>query len=364
MRISWTLFSYFGSRFGMNILMVFAGIMSLVMIVDLVETSRDVAGKEGIDFVLTVQMSLLKMPGLAQELLPFTLLLGAIWTFTRLTRSSELVVARAAGVSVWQFLAPALGIGLLIGLFVVTVFNPLSASTTSAFNVLYAKHVDGASNRVQISKSGLWLRQADGENQSVVHALEVDGENLELNEVIFILYRGADEFAGRIDAQRAVLEPGRWRLENAYVSQGNETSVFHPSYEVATSLSLSDIEDNFAKPETISFWDLPRFIALAEAAGFAADQHRLHWHSILSMPFLLCAMVLIAATFSLRLSRLGGVGQLILAGTLAGFGLYFLSDVTKALGMSGSLPIVLAAWAPTGMAMLLGTTMLLHLEDG
>jgi len=44
--------------------------------------------------------------------------------------------------------------------------------------------------------------------------------------------------------------------------------------------------------------------------------------------------------------------------------LYFLTDVVLALGVSGGLPVILAAWAPAGVFTLLGLAMLLHLEDG
>ena len=79
---------------------------------------------------------------------------------------------------------------------------------------------------------------------------------------------------------------------------------------------------------------------------------------------LLCAMVLIAATFSLRLTRRGGTGLLVVGGLFAGFFLFFMTDVVLALGMSGSIPVILAAWAPAGVFTLLGLAMLLHLEDG
>ncbi len=72
----------------------------------------------------------------------------------------------------------------------------------------------------------------------------------------------------------------------------------------------------------------------------------------------------VAATFSLRLTRRGGTGLLLLGGLFAGFLLYFLTDVVRALGMSGSIPPLLAAWAPTVVFTLLGLAMLLHLEDG
>jgi lipopolysaccharide export system permease protein len=75
-------------------------------------------------------------------------------------------------------------------------------------------------------------------------------------------------------------------------------------------------------------------------------------------------MVLIAASFSLRLARLGGLGRIVIMGALAGFGVYFLSALTRALGESGILPGPLAAAAPATLAILLGMTLVFHREDG
>jgi lipopolysaccharide export system permease protein len=75
-------------------------------------------------------------------------------------------------------------------------------------------------------------------------------------------------------------------------------------------------------------------------------------------------MVLLAATFTLRHTRRGGTTYIIAGGVMTGFLLYFFSDVVFALGLSDSIPVTLAAWTPSGVAMLLGLAMLLHLEDG
>ena len=114
----------------------------------------------------------------------------------------------------------------------------------------------------------------------------------------------------------------------------------------------------------MSFWELPGFINLLDSSGFSSQRHRLYFNALLSRPFLYAAMVLIAASFSMRMQRRGGATLMIAAGVAAGFALYFLSDVVFALGLSATIPIGLAAWTPTGVTCLLGTSLLLHLEDG
>jgi len=364
MRFSMTITSYFGRQFLIGISIIFFAVVLLVFVIDFVETLRKFGGREGVDFTLLLGMSLLKIPGLVEQLVPFTVLFGGMWTFTRLTRSHELVVARAAGVSVWQFLAPALGIGLLTGIFMVVAFNPLAASMNAQYERVEARYIDGKDSQLSVSSNGLWLRQGNSTGQSVVHALKIHDQGLRLETVVVLLYKGAAQFISRIDAREANLIAGSWQLSDVWLTQENEKPQHFDTYSVETDLTIRDIEDSFASPSTMSVWDLPRFIQMAESAGFSAVRHRLHWHSILSVPLLLCAMVLIAATFSLRMARLGGVSRLIFAGVMTGFLLYFAVEWAEALGLSGSLPVALAAWAPTGVATLFGATRLFHLEDG
>jgi lipopolysaccharide export system permease protein len=114
----------------------------------------------------------------------------------------------------------------------------------------------------------------------------------------------------------------------------------------------------------MSFWTLPGFISLLEQSGFSAQRHRLQFNILLARPFLFCAMVLVAATFSLRMQRRGGATLMIVGGVAAGFILYFVSNIVFALGLSAKLPVLLAAWTPTGISLIFGVSMLLHLEDG
>jgi lipopolysaccharide export system permease protein len=367
MRLSWTFSRYLGGRFLVGIGTVFIGCAGLILLVDLVELLRRASGREGVPMHSIVAMALLQLPDVAEAALPFTVLGGGIWTFMRLTRSNELVVARAAGVSVWQFIGPALAIAALIGVFVITIYNPVAATLSGRFEQLENRYLRGSTTTLAMKSTGFWLRQGTADSQSVIHAEkvgQVSQKTMHLDQVLVFLYRGQDQFEGSVGAASAALRPGLWHLANATLWRMGQPPQHLDSYDLPTTLSADQIRESFASPRTLSFWDLPHFIALARAAGFSALPHRLHWHEILATPFMLCAMVLIAATFSLRVTRLGGVPQLAAAGIVTGFAFYFLTDVSQAFGVSGLVPVVLAAWAPALIALLLGFAMLLHLEDG
>ena len=363
LRLSPTLTKYIARQYLFWFASFFFAVVAIIFLATIVDLLDRLATKD-VSLSVTLKMALLKLPYLSQEVMPFTVLFAAMTTFWRLTRSHELVVARAAGISVWQFLLPVLGSSVLIGLLTLSAFNPLASILLSRYEHLEASYVHNQSSMLAVSKTGLWLRQADANGQSVIHAERVKQGSVALQQVMVFRYAAEDRFVDRIDAREAQLETNRWLLFDAWVSRPGEPSVFHEQMELPTELTFDKIQESFAPPETIAFWELPEFIELMQAAGFSAVPHRLQFHRLLALPMLFAAMVLLAATFSLRPQRRGRVGLVILAGMLTGFLLYFLSNFVFAIGLSGTIPVVLAAWTPAGVSLMLGVAMLLHLEDG
>jgi lipopolysaccharide export system permease protein len=291
-------------------------------------------------------------------------LIGSMMTLSRLTRTHELIVARAAGVSVWQFLAPAVAVAMALGVFMTTVFSPLASVLLMRYEKLESKYLSGRPSLLTISPSGLWLRQFEGENEHIVYAMHVSAGDMSFSTVTVFAFDKNKTFTERLDAPKAVLEPGYLRLFKVTRSLPGKPPEQIGDYMLPTTLTLNHIQDSFASPETMSFWHLPTFIQMLESAGFSALRHKLYWQSLLAAPFLLAGTVLIAAVFSLRLPRRGKVGLLIAAGIGTGFLMHFFTDIIHALGTAGSLPIWLAAWTPSCVVIMIGAALLLHLEDG
>lgn len=355
---------YLGKQFLRNCAIILFVVMSIIFLVDFTELLSQSADLPDLSILSILQMTLLRLPNLVQKLLPFIALFGGMLTFFRLTRSHELTVVRAAGVSVWQFLLPPLFIALCVGIISVTLFNPISAAMHASFTQLETKYLNKRSNLLKLSSEELWLRQVDNNRLAVIHARGAQNQGIDLSDVIIFRYKGEDKFVSRIDAERAILHKGYWELKNALITAPNEASAFYDSFNLDTTLTVNQIQESFASPKTMSFWDLPDFIDTLEKAGFTALKHRLYYHSLLASPALLVAMVLVAATFSLRATRQGGTILLVMGGIFVGFAFYFFSDIVKALGLSGGLSVQVAAWTPALAISLLGMAMMFHLEDG
>jgi len=369
-----TLMTYVARRFAAMALLMVLSLSALVALFDLIELLRRAATRPEASFALVAQIAALRVPYVAMQILPFAVLLGGIIAFWRLTRFSELIVARAAGISAWGFLAGPVLVALLLGLGASTALSPLSSAMLARaerLDQLYLRNVGGIT---ALAGGRLWLRQADEGLQpqgvAIISGRPMatrelrPGEALRLSEVTIWRLSADDRPLARIEAASALLQPGRWRFEGAVVFGAERVASAPQSLDFPTELTPERIENSFATPDTLSLWALPEFIKILEDAGFSAIRHRLHFQSLLALPLLATAMALLAAGFSMRSARRGGVARMIAGGISAGFALFVLDKITGEFGEAGTLPVVLAAWAPAGAGFLLAAALLLHLEDG
>jgi lipopolysaccharide export system permease protein len=172
------------------------------------------------------------------------------------------------------------------------------------------------------------------------------------------------QFKERIEAREATLEEGRWAFTSVRRFSLDQPPIDQETYYLTTTLTPAQVRNSFSTPETVSFWQLPGYIRSSESSGFATAGYRLQYHKLIAQPFLLAAMVMLAASVSLRFFRMGGVQKMVLSGVGAGFLLYVLSKVTEDLSKAELMHPIAAAWLPVCVGGLTGFLALLYQEDG
>jgi lipopolysaccharide export system permease protein len=365
-----TLSRYIARQFSFAVLAMVASLAGLVGLFDFIELLRRAATKPEATLGLITEIAALRLPWIAMEILPFAVLLGGIIAFWRLTRSSELIVARAAGLSAWQFLTAPVLAALALGTFATAAVSPLSSAMFARAEMLDNSMLRTGGGPLALTGGQLWLRQSDRalgpDGVAILHALGVSlhGHTLTASDVSVFRVGAADRLQQRIEAKQAHLVRGAWVLDDARTMTPEHLPDPARSIRLPTDLTVDRIQESFASPDTLSFWKLPDFINLLDRSGFSSIRHRLHFQTLLALPLLAATMTLVSAGFSMRPARRGGVAQMIASGVTAGFALFLVSKVAAEYGDSGALPVTLAAWAPALSGLMLATAMLLHLEDG
>ncbi len=348
----------------LNFLGLLGILLGVVFLFEVIELLRRSVKHDDVPISLVFGMAFLKLPDVAGSIAPFAVLFSALYTFWQLSKRSELVVLRCAGVSVWQFLLPITLTAMLIGVIMVTVINPLSSALYMQYSSLERVHLKREQgNIIAVFKQGLWLRQETDKGYAIFHAGAIDPD-WRLRDIMVLSFDKNNRFQDRMDAPSAVLKSGNWILKNAILNIPGYVAKKSSTASIPTELTPKDIEESFSSPKSMGFWSMASFIETLESTGFDSTRVRIHLQSLLSQPFLYAAMILLAACVALRQQRQGQTFIFLVIGIFTGFLVFIMSNFLQVLGTSHQLPVFLAAWSPAIIFTLLGSAVLLTLEDG
>jgi lipopolysaccharide export system permease protein len=350
----------------LGVVMALAVISTIILLINFVELSRTVGSHaKEVSAVQVFGLALLESPTVILILLPFCFLFGVLGAFVNLNRRSELIAMRAAGVSAWRFIFPAAGAALVIGCVTVVALNPVASALSDRFQHLQAKLME---DYLDDKPKAIWIRQGERQKQVIIRGVPQPGRTVRLKDVSVFIYAvdpsGGLTFSERIDAREAGLQKGQWFLSGAREGQPGKAARTFETMTISSTLNQRTAVERFSSPAAIPFWRLPGLIARTERDGFSATAYRLEFQKLLATPLMFAAMSVLAAAFSLRLLRLGGLAALAGSGVTLGFVFFFLDQLCSALGKGAVIPPFVAAWTPGVLALLVGLTLLCYTEDG
>ena len=372
---------YLARRWFRQFLIVGGAFLAILFLIDLVEQIRRFAGA-GIGLRGTAAVAALNVVSSFYAILPLIALLAGLALFLSMSRSSELVAVRASGRSGLRALSAPVIAATLAGAAAVAVLNPIVAGTSRRYDAAVARIDRQGEQTVSLGEGAVWLRQGmpamrrgptpdtlSETGQIVIRANRASTDATTLYDATFVVFTPTDGPTLRYEADSAQLEPGAWLLRGVkeWPLDADNPEVAArdlPMLRLPTELTAARIRDGFGAPEAVPVWQLATFIDGLERAGFSAMRHRGWLQMELARPFLMGAMVLIAAAFAMRPSRGRRIAAMVLGGFGAGLGLFFLRNLAQVLGETGQVPPAMAAFAPIAVAVMLALALLLKLEEG
>src|ERR1700677_2724679 len=223
MTVPITLSIYIAREFTWSVIAMLLALSGLVGMFDFIELLRRSTSRPEATFGLVSEMAALRQPYIAMQILPFAVLLGGILCFWRLTRSSELIVARSAGISAWEFLAAPTLCAFLFGVVPTARVSPVSSVMLARAEAMDNAYLRTGGGPLALNGGQLWLRQSDrqasAQGVAIIHAqqVEMQGRQLTAQQVSVFRLDGADKLLSRVEATNATLTSGSWVLENARI---------------------------------------------------------------------------------------------------------------------------------------------------
>jgi lipopolysaccharide export system permease protein len=318
----------------------------------------------GLPVLLVSQILVLRLPEIVFYSFPMAMLLASLMAFGRLSNDMEVVAFKAAGVSLYRLLAPALAMAAVVSVCTVALNEYLvPAAAWRAKTLLYeATH----KTQLPLARDHVFYSEMSGDVLlRSFYAAHFDGERMP--DVVGQQFEG-NRLVRLIQAKEAVPLADGWQFEKGTLYQidanGDFRYVAHFERQRvvlgATLLALGRENRVATEMNARELADHIRMVKATGGQGRELDELRVLWHQKFSVPFACFVFALVGAPMGLGPQRSSGAIGLGLS-VLVIFVYYVLMFVAMALGQTGSLSPWLAAWLPNGVAGSLGAWQLQRL---
>lgn len=283
---------------------------------------------------------MLKMPGFLLYLLPMSILICSMFTFSQAFRRNEIAAIKTAGGSLKKLFYPFIATGIILSIFAF-VSNEVVAPAFSRKSSELQNRLEGKEKKSAFSSGAIWLKSKDG---SLVK-IDLYAAEKKIARGVSIFITGGDFLKEQIIAQEAFWDGTTWILINArkyHVETGEIEKIMNMKYAGIESPDL------FAKelktPDEMGLYELYGHIQRLKNAGFSNNNLIVDLNSKISFPLINIFMMLLGIALSTR-AKIGGGLVTAGLGLLISLTYWIGYTFSLSIGYAGIMPPVLAAWA-------------------
>lgn len=300
-----------------------------------------------------------KIPQIVTQIVPLAVLMGVFLTIGGFSRSNELTAMRAGGMSLARISMPLLICGFTISLAVLAANEWLVPMTIRKSNHVFRVELGGR-NLPLVTQDKVWLRES---NAIVNIRLVLPDRNL-LQGVTIQELDQQGRLITRTDADKAIYDAGRWNGENVTITRFDTETGDITAVDTRTSaaIPLDKAPDDFKvavnRSEEMGIQELSRMIRRVRSEGYDPTRYRIDLQGRIATPFASFIMAFIGIPFAMQRGRGSSLAAGIAVSVAIGITYHLLQGTLLALGYSGSIPVLVAAWLPNLLFAIIGVHVL------
>ncbi|GMO61209.1 MAG: LptF/LptG family permease [Rickettsiales bacterium] len=325
-----------------NFLYIFFGMIFIIFIIDFFEQGKDLNSMD--KFYSILKMTLFRIPNFIEITLNFILLIGALFTFYKFSNSSQIVIIRSSGMSIFQIIKFPVFVAFIMGVLVIFCYNPWATKLRNKADVVENKLKNKIINEDYISfKNGLWFIETKKDAKITFRVGGFFQNNFVFKNVVLVWISNDNKFVKRIDADTLFIDDDHFVLTDAIIKEEGQKERFMENFFIKTRITQSFL-DNLTKnayddPDLIPFLKLQDVINSLEISGFSARKFQIKYYFFLTQPFLFALMILISAYFGIVHNRENKKILSVVYGLSLGFVIFLLNNIIVALASSEKLTI-------------------------
>jgi len=360
------LIKYLSYEFTKCFLIVLLVFLSISLLTNFVEELIFFKDKQIESFLLSlIILTALKTINTLIESSIFIFLFTGIFFFVKFLKNNELNSIKLSGISnLLSILTPAL-LSFGIGLFIIFAITPISAEGIK-FYEKYKRNYSRNDNLIVINDSGLWFMEKNDKNYKIIRADKIVDNDFSkfYNSTIYTLDTDFN-FLNRYDSKLVFINKKEWILENTKILSGNDNAQKkgENDYTLKSSIEINELKNLFTNANTISFWEILSSIKKLNDRGYSGDELKIKFHRYLSLPIYLFSMIILATVFTINIKKNYSNFIYVFFGIILGIVIYFLNDLSIALGIAGKMPLAISVWIPIFLILVISAINLIKINE-
>ncbi len=311
---------------------------------------------EEIEFFKNLDVSLytpllltsISVPGIIIKILPFIIFISSMWFMIKIRNNKDLLTIKVFGYSNIKIFFILAFTSLILGFFVLFIINPVISSMSKYYEKTKSKYARDIDHLVTFNKNGLWIKENISNNKTrIITANRMDGYNL-LNVTIFHLDKNF-KLQEKILSDKVNIQKNDWILNGVNIFK-LDGSFFKNTpiekYSIESNYDYEKITTLFKNFDTLPFLDILINYKHLLDNGYNKKLLDENLHSWLSFPFFLFMMTAIAAILTMNTLKKSDNLKFIMVGIILCITVFYLKDLSLALGQTDRIPLILSVWSP------------------
>ena len=354
--------SYLTKSFLKNLLIIITVFIFLSFFLNIFEEIKYFENKES-EIYFPIFLTILNIPSIIFEILPFIFLLGVMFFFIGLYEKDEIELLRSNGIDNLSITIIISTVSLVMGIILIILYYSFSSNLKSLYLNIKYNYSSTSSHLAVVNEDGLWIKEKskDKNKKYIINAKNYKGdtlENLEITELDLDY-----NLLNTIIAKKANIEQKLWKLENVKVYSSDKETLFFSNYEYSSSFNEKIISNLYSNLNSLNILQLIKLKENYKNIGYSATEVSLHLNKLYSLPIYLTLTTIIGALLMFKLTFIKSKFFLVVVGVLVSVVFYYINYFSILFGKNETLPVALSIWLPQIIIFLICTIGLTKLNE-
>ena len=300
-----------------------------------------------VNFATPVLLTILHIPSMIIQLLPFIIFITSMKFIIDIKNNKDLLTIKVFGISNFKVFLLISFISFFIGWISLFLLNPVTSSMTKYYEKIKANYSKDIDHLVSFNKNGLWIKENLTNGQRIISSKEIDQKKLK--KLTIFNFDKDYNLTNKIYSETANIEKNKWMLKNV-VLVNFTGDVFDQNeleeLEIESIYTYEKITSLYKNFDTLSFIDLVTNYQSLLDQGYSNVFLKQSFNNMLSMPFFLLTMTALASILVLGKLTKSNNTRYVFIGLISCILIYYLKDLSIALGKTNRIPLTLATWMP------------------